>query len=80
MTHIRAHQTALLYTSRGQFIEYEVLVQEMPRYVRSQYIPQEAFFAGDWQLYLEELLAQDHPEPADVTGAAAAAELILERT
>jgi L-arabinokinase len=75
-----AHQTALLYTSRGQFIEYEVLVQEMPRYVRSQFIPQEAFFAGDWQLYLEELLAQDHPEPADVTGAAVAAELILEKT
>ena len=25
-----AHQTALLYTSRGHFIEYEVLVQEMP--------------------------------------------------
>jgi L-arabinokinase len=74
-----AHETALLYTSRGHFIEYEVLVQEMPRYVRSQYIPQDALFAGQWQPYLEELLAQDHPEPADVTGAAVAADLILER-
>ncbi len=74
-----AHQTALLYTSRGHFIEYEVLVQEMPRYVRSQYIPQEALFAGHWRPYLEELLLQDRPEPADVTGAAVAAELILER-
>ena len=42
-----AHQTALLYTSRGHFVEYEVLVREMPRYVRSQFIPQEALFAGD---------------------------------
>jgi Glycosyl transferase family 1 len=75
-----AHQTALLYTSRGHFIEYEVLVQEMPRYVRSQFIPQDALFAGDWRPYLEALLAQDHPEPADVTGAAMAAEMILERT
>ena len=75
-----AHQTALLYTSRGHFIEYEVLVQEMPRYVRSQYIPQDALFAGDWRPYLDELLLQDRPEPADVTGAAAAAELILDRT
>ncbi len=74
-----AHQTSLLYTSRGNFIEYEVLVQEMPRYVRSQYIPQEALFAGEWLPYLEELLGQDHPEPADVSGAAVAAELILER-
>jgi len=74
-----AHQTALLYTSRGHFIEYEVLVQEMPRYVRSQFIPQTALFAGEWRPYLDELLAQDRPEPADVTGAAIAADMILER-
>ena len=74
-----AHQTSLLYTSRGHFIEYEVLVQEMPAYVRSQYIPQEALLAGDWRPYLEELLRQDRPEPADVSGASAAADLILER-
>jgi hypothetical protein len=74
-----AHGTALLYTSRGYFIEYEVLVQELPRYVRSQFIPQEALFAGDWRRYLEELLSQDRPEPADVGGAAVAADIILER-
>ncbi|HEX7484634.1 MAG TPA: glycosyltransferase family protein [Vicinamibacterales bacterium] len=74
-----AHQTALLYTSRGHFIEYEVLVQEMPTYVRSQFIPQTALFAGEWRPYLEELLSQDRPDPADVTGAAAAADVILER-
>jgi L-arabinokinase len=74
-----AHQTALLYTSRGHFVEYEVLVQEMPRYVRSQFIPQDALFAGEWRPYLEGLLSQDRPEPADVTGAAAAADLIVER-
>jgi hypothetical protein len=74
-----AHQTAILYTSRGHFVEYEVLVQEMPRYVRSQFIPQDALFAGEWRPYLEELLSQDRPEPADVSGAAAAAEVIVER-
>jgi hypothetical protein len=74
-----AHQTALLYTSRGHFVEYEVLVQEMPRYVRSQFIPQDALFAGEWRPYLEELLSQDRPEPADVTGAAVAADLILQQ-
>jgi hypothetical protein len=74
-----AHETALLYTSRGHFVEYEVLVQEMPRYVRSQFIPQDALFAGDWRPYLEELLWQDRPEPADVAGASVAADLILER-
>jgi hypothetical protein len=74
-----AHETALLYTSRGHFVEYEVLVREMPRYVRSQFIPQEALFAGEWRPYLEALLSQRRPEPADVSGAATAAELILEQ-
>jgi L-arabinokinase len=74
-----AHQTALLYTSRGHFVEYDVLVQEMPRYVRSQFIPQNALFAGDWRPYLEELLSQDRPQPAAADGAAVAADLILEQ-
>ena len=74
-----AHETAILYTSRGHFVEYEVLVREMPRYVRSQFISQEALFAGEWRAYLEKLLSQVRPEPADVTGAAAAAEAILAR-
>lgn len=73
-----ANDTAMLYTSRGHFVEYEVLVQEMPSYVRSQFIPQEALFAGDWRPYLEELLAQDRPEPPDVSGAEAAADLVLD--
>ena len=29
-----ANGAALLYTSRGQFVEYDVLVREMPRYLR----------------------------------------------
>jgi L-arabinokinase len=72
-----AHETAILYTSRGRFVEYEVLVRDMPRYVRSQFIPQEALFAGEWRAFLEELLRQDRPSPADVSGAAAAADAIL---
>ena len=49
----------------------------MPGFVRSQFIPQDALFAGRWHPYLDALLEQDRPEPADVSGAAAAAETIL---
>ena len=31
-----ANDAALLYTSRGQFVEYDVLVREMPRYLRAR--------------------------------------------
>ena len=74
-----ANRTAILYTSRGHFVEYDVLVREMPRYVRSQFIPQESLFAGQWRPFLEQLLSQPAPPPADVSGAALAADLILER-
>jgi hypothetical protein len=74
-----AHQTAMLYTSRGHFVEYDVLVREMPRYVRAEFISQDEFFAGNWRPYLDALLARPQPTPARVDGAEVAAHLILER-
>jgi hypothetical protein len=73
-----ANDTAVLYTSRGHFVEYEVLVREMPALVRCRFIPQEELFAGNWRPYLDALLAQHRPGPPDVGGAAIAAGKILE--
>ena len=47
--------TAMLYTSRGQFREYDVLVREMPRFVRCRFIDQADLFAGRWRAALEAL-------------------------
>ena len=35
-----ANDAALLYTSRGDFVEYNVLVREMSRYLRVEFIEQ----------------------------------------
>jgi L-arabinokinase len=73
-----ANQTALLYTSRGHFIEYDVLVAGMPRYLRCRFIPQEELFRGRWAPHLDALIAQ--PAPPDqprVDGAELAAQLLL---
>jgi L-arabinokinase len=72
-----ANDTAMLYTSRGHFVEYEVLVCEMPAFIRCRFIPQEDLFSGHWRPHLDALLAQKPPPPADVNGAAVAAEKIL---
>ena len=72
-----ANDTAMLYTSRGHFVEYEVLVREMPAFIRCRFIPQEELFAGNWGPYLDALLAQDPPARPDVGGAAVAAAKIL---
>jgi L-arabinokinase len=58
-----AADTAMLYTSRGDFREYDLLVRELPRYVRSRFISQEDLFAGRWRDALAGLMAQ--PAPAE---------------
>jgi hypothetical protein len=53
----------ILFTSRGHFREYHVLVREMPRYLRCAYIDQPSLFGGRWRRPIENLLAQ--PQPAE---------------
>src|SRR5262249_34267635 len=56
-----ANQTALLYTSRGRFVEYDVFVAEMPRVLRCGYIAHEDLMAGRWADAIAALLAQPAP-------------------
>jgi L-arabinokinase len=75
-----ANDAAILYTSRGHFPEYEVLVEEMPKYLRAAFISQEDLFAGRWESALDKLLAQSRPKNykrPETNGAEVAAELLL---
>ncbi|HEY3045474.1 MAG TPA: hypothetical protein VGJ39_15695 [Vicinamibacterales bacterium] len=73
-----ANNTALLYTSRGNFIEYDLFVAEMPRVVRCRYISQEDLLAGRWADAISSLLAQPSPpERARIDGAEVAAAQVL---
>jgi L-arabinokinase len=71
--------TAMLYTSRGVFREYDLLVREMPRYVRTRFIRQADLFAGRWRDALGALMSQPAPAEALATnGAEMAARVIQE--
>jgi L-arabinokinase len=73
-----ANRTAMLYTSRGRFAEYESLVEAMPRYLRCQHLDQDALFAGRWRDALAALLDRpDPPETLPTNGAEVAAERML---
>jgi hypothetical protein len=74
-----ANDTALLYTSRGDFREYQVLVDAMPKYLRSAFIHHDDLFAGHWGIHLDWLLAEPEPptRPA-VNGADVAADILLD--
>jgi len=74
-----AGNTPLLYTSRGRFIEYDVLVEEMPRVLRCRFIPREDLLAGRWRPHIDALLQQPPPpERPRIDGAAVAANAILD--
>jgi hypothetical protein len=71
--------TAMLYTSRGIFREYDVLVSALPGVVRSRFISHADLFAGRWRTALEGLLAQPKPETVmPANGAEVAAQRISE--
>ena len=70
--------TAMLYTTRGPFVEHELLVETMPRFIRARHISHEDLFRGRWTPYLDALLAQPHPPTPDLTGADVVADGLLE--
>ena len=61
-----ANNSAILYTSRGHFPEYEVLVREMPRWLRCGFISNEDLLGGRWQEALDRL--RDQPAPPERIG------------
>jgi hypothetical protein len=65
-----ANRTAMLYTSRGRFAEYDVMVGEMPRYLRCGFVDHEALFAGRWRDTLDRILAQPAPPEQPLTDGA----------
>jgi hypothetical protein len=65
-----ANGAALLYTSRGRFREYEVLVAEMPKYLRCAFLAQEPLLGGNWREAVVGLLAQPHVSPRPATNGA----------
>jgi hypothetical protein len=75
-----ANDTALLYTSRGDFREYQVLVDAIPRFLRCGFIDHDDLFAGRWAPHLDALLAQPAPPTRpDTNGAEVAADILSER-
>jgi len=73
-----ANDTAVLYTSRGHFLEYDVLVATMPGFLRCRFIGHDDLYAGCWRPYLDAVLEQTAPPTRPATnGAEVAARLVL---
>ena len=69
----------LVYTPRGDFPEYDVMVAELPRVLACAPLSNEDLLAGRLAPALEDVLARPQPPPPDLDGAARAARRLLER-
>jgi hypothetical protein len=69
-----ANATALLYTDRGRFCEYDVLVREMPRYLDAAFIRQDDLREGRWREAVADLLGRPRRAAAPAEGATTAAD------
>lgn len=73
-----ANDTALVYTSRGRFIEYDVLVAALPNTLRAAFIANDDLLAGRWAAAVEAALASPRPPVTEATdGAEFAADRLL---
>ncbi len=74
-----ANKTRVLYTDRGPFREYEILVDQMKRWVHVEYIDREQFESGDWEEGLDRLLSKtDSLEQPRLDGADIAASRLIQ--
>ena len=77
VTECIANRTALLYASRGRFIEQDVFLQEIPVLMRCREINHDDLQSGQWETAIQALLAQPAPTARPrVDGAVVAAETI----
>lgn len=73
-----ANRVPVIYTSRGEFPEYEALVEGLHAYGHAVYISHDDLFSGNWQPSLEAALGQTPAwKPIRLDGAAVAADLLL---
>ncbi|MFH1037381.1 MAG: hypothetical protein V1789_01755 [PVC group bacterium] len=74
-----ANRTKMLYTSRGEFREYPILVEGVKKYLPSAFVSPEKLLRGEIREELYRLLeTPDEYPPIDLTGARVCAEIISE--
>jgi L-arabinokinase len=70
-------RTRLVYTERGDFPEYPVLVREMGDHVPAVHVSNDDLREGRLRAALEEVLSRPFPAEPDLSGARVAARRLL---
>jgi L-arabinokinase len=73
-----AARTRMVYTERGDFPEYPILVGEMTRWLPARHVSNDELLAGRVGAALRDVLEVPFPDPPDTSGAERAARRLLE--
>ena len=73
-----ACRTRMVYTERGDFPEYPILVEEMTRWLPAVHVSNADLFGGRLRPALDAVLAAPFPEPPRMDGADVAARALLD--
>jgi L-arabinokinase len=73
-----ACRTRMVYTERGDFPEYPILVEEMTRWLPAVHVSNADLLGGHLRPALDAVLAAPFPDPPRMDGAAEAARALLE--
>jgi hypothetical protein len=68
----------MVYTERGDFPEYPILVEEMTRWLPAVHVSNDDLLAGRLQHALDAVLAIPFPPPPRMDGAEVAARALLD--
>ncbi len=71
-----ANRTPIVYTARGRFAEYEVLVAGIEAHLANAFIEPADLRAGRWRSALDRAWSTPMPPPIPIDGAAQVAELL----
>lgn len=74
-----ANRVRMIYTSRGRFAEYPIVVRAVEEHLTSAFLSNQALRAGDWDAVLEDVLSRP-PKPLElaIDGASVAADILCE--
>ena len=74
-----SHGTPMIYSDRGEFPEYPILVEGIKSHLSCCFMPNQDLYSGHWGPYLENISQQPRLQPKLRTdGAEVAAERIIE--
>jgi len=74
-----ACRTRMVYTERGDFPEYPILVSEMVRWLPAEYVSNADLLGGRVGPALAAVLARPFPDPPPMDGAAVAARILIDQ-